>query len=54
MDRALKNSRLIAGGDIWQVSLKPLVRHKDYRGSFSEVFKDQWGTVIKPVQWSVA
>lgn len=48
-----KMSRLVDGGDIWQVSLKKLKRHTDRRGSFSEFFRDEWGTVIDPVQWSI-
>jgi dTDP-4-dehydrorhamnose 3,5-epimerase len=52
MNTATKCSKLVDGGDIWQVSLKKLTKHKDHRGSFSEIFRDEWGTVIEPVQWS--
>ena len=53
MNKAIKISRLVDGGDIWQVSLKNLRKHNDRRGSFSEIFRDEWETVIKPVQWSL-
>lgn len=52
MSRPTTISRCIDGGDIWQVTLKKLTKHKDQRGSFSEIFRDEWGTVIAPVQWS--
>jgi dTDP-4-dehydrorhamnose 3,5-epimerase len=52
MSEKINTSRLIAGEDIWQVSLIALKKHRDHRGSFTEIFRDQWGTVIKPVQWS--
>lgn len=52
MSSAIKSSKLIEGGEISQVSLRRLTRHKDHRGSFSEFFKDEWNTVIEPVQWS--
>jgi dTDP-4-dehydrorhamnose 3,5-epimerase len=53
MSESNKKSRRIDGGDIWQVSLNVLKRHIDHRGSFTQIFRDQWGTVIKPVQWSL-
>lgn len=53
MNNAIESSRLADGGNIWQVSLKKLNKHSDHRGSFSEIFRDEWGTVIKPVQWSL-
>ena len=53
MDKATKTSRLVDGGEIWQVSLKNLRKNNDIRGSFTEIFRDEWGTVIEPVQWSV-
>lgn len=53
MNKAIKSSRLVDGGDIWQVSLNNLSKHNDHRGSFSEIFRDEWGSVIKPVQWSL-
>lgn len=52
MNKAIKISRLIDGGDIWEVSLKNLRKYDDRRGSFSEIFRNEWGTVIEPVQWS--
>lgn len=47
------NSKLIAGSPIYGVELRKITEHKDYRGSFSEVFQDHWGTCMDPVQWSV-
>ena len=48
-----KISGLIAGDEIYQAELIKIKEHKDYRGSFSEIFQEYWGTCIKPVQWSV-
>jgi dTDP-4-dehydrorhamnose 3,5-epimerase len=53
MSNGIKNSRLIDGGDIWQVSLNSLKKHNDHRGSFTEIFRNEWETVIQPVQWSL-
>lgn len=52
MTMAIKTSRLIEGENIWQVSLNTLKKHRDHRGSFTEIFRTEWGTVIQPVQWS--
>lgn len=46
-------SAQIAGSQLHQVQLVSLQEHKDYRGSFTEIFQDYWGTVLKPVQWSM-
>ncbi len=35
------------------VKLRPLVMHRDARGTFTEVFRREWGTGIDPVQWNV-
>ncbi|WP_234573268.1 dTDP-4-dehydrorhamnose 3,5-epimerase family protein [Rhodohalobacter sp. 614A] len=48
-----KESRLISGGEIYQTELKKVAEHKDYRGSFSEIFQEYWNTCIEPVQWSL-
>ncbi len=48
----LKSSQ-IAGSALDEVKLVSLTEHKDDRGSFTEIFQDYWGTVLKPVQWSV-
>jgi dTDP-4-dehydrorhamnose 3,5-epimerase len=34
------------------VRLLPLVPHRDQRGSFTEIFQNDWGLEISPVQWS--
>lgn len=48
-----KTSRLISGEEIYQTELKKVKEHKDYRGSFSEIFQEYWNTCIEPVQWSL-
>ncbi len=45
-------SSLIDGKVIDQSRLVKLNEHKDPRGSFTEIFQKNWGTVIDPVQWS--
>lgn len=50
---AIAKSTQIAGTQLHQVKLVSLKEHKDSRGSFTEIFQDHWGTVLKPVQWSV-
>ena len=35
------------------VALRPLTMNRDSRGSFTEVFRDEWDTGIAPVQWNV-
>lgn len=34
------------------VRSRPLVRHADERGSFTELFRAEWPTGIAPVQWN--
>ncbi|MEL6142699.1 MAG: dTDP-4-dehydrorhamnose 3,5-epimerase family protein [Bacteroidota bacterium] len=46
-------SKLISGQPIHEVTFKKIQEHKDYRGSFSEVFQNYWGTCLAPTQWSV-
>lgn len=46
-------SALVAGNIIDGVVLKPLNVNDDARGSFTEVFKDNWGTSLEPVQFSI-
>lgn len=46
------SSRLISGSPIDEVNFKKIKEHKDYRGSFSEIFQDHWKTCLNPVQWS--
>lgn len=48
----LVKSSQIDGALLHQVRLVSLDEHKDSRGSFTEIFQDHWGTVLKPVQWS--
>jgi dTDP-4-dehydrorhamnose 3,5-epimerase len=35
------------------VTLRPLTMNRDPRGSFTEVFRNEWETGIEPVQWNV-
>jgi dTDP-4-dehydrorhamnose 3,5-epimerase len=48
-----KKSKLTAGQTLFEVALTPLNEHTDNRGSFSEIFRNEWKTAINPVQWSV-
>lgn len=34
------------------VRLSPLVPHRDERGSFLELFREEWETGVEPVQWN--
>jgi dTDP-4-dehydrorhamnose 3,5-epimerase len=34
------------------VALRPLSMNRDSRGSFTEVFRDEWETGVSPVQWN--
>ena len=44
---------MIAGSVISEAELTPINEHLDERGSFSEIFRNQWKTTITPVQWSL-
>jgi dTDP-4-dehydrorhamnose 3,5-epimerase len=49
---AATGSRQSAGGQIDGVTFKVLTTHSDQRGSFTEVFQQEWNTGLHPVQWS--
>jgi dTDP-4-dehydrorhamnose 3,5-epimerase len=34
------------------VGVRPLTTHADDRGAFTELFRDEWGTGVAPVQWN--
>ena len=34
------------------VALRPLTMSRDSRGSFTELFRDEWETGLSPVQWN--
>jgi dTDP-4-dehydrorhamnose 3,5-epimerase len=34
------------------VAVRPLEPHADDRGRFTELFRDEWGTGVAPVQWN--
>jgi dTDP-4-dehydrorhamnose 3,5-epimerase len=34
------------------VEVRPLLLHGDERGSFVEIFRDEWGCSVEPVQWN--
>ncbi|QJW88756.1 dTDP-4-dehydrorhamnose 3,5-epimerase family protein [Spirosoma taeanense] len=46
-------SSLIAGKPLDGVAFKALTEHTDARGSFTEIFRDSWGTCLTPAQWSL-
>ena len=46
-------SSLIAGKQIQGARLKFLDEHKDYRGSFIEIFEQKEDIGVKPTQWSL-
>lgn len=46
-------SRLIAGVPLDGVELRWLNENPDQRGSFTELFAQEWGVGISPVQWSM-
>jgi dTDP-4-dehydrorhamnose 3,5-epimerase len=35
------------------VRLLPLTAHADARGTFTEVFRNEWGSGVEPVQWNL-
>ncbi len=49
----MKESRLIGGAVIADVSLIKHQSRDDDRGSFVEVFQTSWNTIIQPKQWSI-
>ena len=34
------------------VRLRPLVTHPDHRGTFTEIFREEWDTGVRPIQWN--
>lgn len=42
----------IAGQCLQGVYVKPLVKHDDERGAFTEAFQQKWPTSLTPAQWS--
>lgn len=49
----MKSSSLTEGAPIVGVELRHLDLHADPRGSFTEVFKKGWNSVVDPVQFSI-
>jgi dTDP-4-dehydrorhamnose 3,5-epimerase len=45
---------VIVDTDIVGVHVRPLMTHADARGSLTELFRDEWGTGIQPVQWNAS
>ena len=35
------------------VRLAPLTMHADHRGEFTELFREEWPTGVRPIQWNV-
>ncbi|MBC3758892.1 dTDP-4-dehydrorhamnose 3,5-epimerase family protein [Hyunsoonleella sp. SJ7] len=48
-----KQSGLIQGVNLHDTMLVDLKENVDYRGSFTEIFQEYWGSAISPVQWSM-
>jgi dTDP-4-dehydrorhamnose 3,5-epimerase len=42
----------VAGALPHDVGLTPLTPHRDERGTFTELFREEWGTGVGPVQWN--
>ncbi|MEM6460786.1 MAG: dTDP-4-dehydrorhamnose 3,5-epimerase family protein [Pseudomonadota bacterium] len=53
MDSVSKERFLIAGSNLSGVEITRGVKHVDARGSFTEMYCDEWGLCIRPSQWSV-
>jgi dTDP-4-dehydrorhamnose 3,5-epimerase len=53
MGNLVNCSRLISGDVIHGVTLTRISELTDVRGSFSEIFRNDWGAVIEPVQFSL-
>jgi dTDP-4-dehydrorhamnose 3,5-epimerase len=34
------------------VAVRPLTMHRDSRGSFTEVFREEWDVGVEPIQWN--
>ncbi|MFC0183180.1 dTDP-4-dehydrorhamnose 3,5-epimerase [Pseudarcicella hirudinis] len=48
-----KKSILLSGSELHETNLVFLKESEDERGSFTEIFQKDWGTVLNPVQWSL-
>lgn len=48
-----KLSQLIEGECLQDCELIKLDKNSDVRGSFTEVFQNEWNTPLSPVQWSI-
>ncbi len=49
----MARSALVEGAPIHDVHFVKLKNNVDARGSFTEIFKSNWGTLLQPVQFSV-
>ncbi|MBI1744007.1 dTDP-4-dehydrorhamnose 3,5-epimerase family protein [Candidatus Acetothermia bacterium] len=47
-----KHSQQIANSPVG-IQLRSLTMNKDDRGYLTEIFREEWGTGIKPLQWNV-
>ncbi len=52
LDTDYVNTLPIAGQRLQGVHVKPLVKHYDERGAFTEAFQQKWPTSFTPAQWS--
>lgn len=41
------------GQHLWGVDFQSLAEKQDERGSFTEIFQQEWGTCLTPSQWSM-
>jgi dTDP-4-dehydrorhamnose 3,5-epimerase len=49
---SVEASARVAGSLPHDVRLSPLVPHRDERGTFVELFREEWETGVHPVQWN--
>ena len=49
---SVEASARVTGSLPHDVRLSPLVPHRDERGSFVELFREEWETDVHPVQWN--
>ncbi len=50
----IPHTPFLKSGDVIDgVKVRQLAMHRDKRGHFTEVFRDEWDTALNPTQWSV-
>ena len=53
MSSGPRASSAVVGSLPHDLRLSPLKPHRDDRGSFLELFREEWETGVRPVQWNV-